>query len=77
MGCKQDRFINKLTDLSAAWYRLPHQGYQEQRGNQRFGQYVINSGELDIPNPWSELFYAETYDEAYKMLYSRGLQIDG
>ena len=78
MGSKQDRFINTLADLSVEWYRLLPTGYREQRGNQRFGQYVINSGLVDdLPLPWTDLFNVETYLEAYSMLYSYGLQIEG
>lgn len=79
MASKQNTFINTLADLSLEWQRLPHHGYQgfkEVRGHQRFGQYVMNTGRLDLPNPWPELFYAETYRVAYALLYLHGLQIN-
>ena len=77
MGSKQDRFINTLADLSVEWHKLLPSGPRAPRGHQRFGQYVINSGRLDILLPWSDLFNAETYLEAYSMLYRYGLMIEG
>ena len=81
MSRKQDRFINTLANLSVAWHKLPKTGYRDQRGNLRFGQYVMNSNALaEYPQLtsiiWPELFYAEDYNEAYGMLYQFALQID-
>lgn len=59
-----DDFVNAVAVLHTMWERNGGRNGT----HQRFGQYVINSSIVEIPQPWPELFYEEDPRVAFTML---------